>query len=67
MRFVYLVYDECHGLVGVYESEASADRKVIALAEDYDLDTSEAPLDFNSPWRWGWEGCAWWVKEEVLD
>lgn len=66
MRFVYLVYDECHGLVGVYESEASADRKVIALAEDYDLDTSKAPLDFNSPWRWGWEGCTWWVKETVL-
>jgi len=66
MRFVYLVFNS-DGVVGVYGSEASADRKVIALAEDCDIDTSEAPLDFNSPWSWGWSDSAWWHKVVVRD
>ena len=65
MEYVYLVYAECDGLRGIFRSEASADRRVLEIASnEMDIDTSVAPLDYSSPWRWGWDVC-YWRKELV--
>ena len=67
MRYVYLVYSECHGLVCVCGSEASADRKVMAIAVgEMDVDVECTPLSFNSPTCWGWDEC-YWRKEPIYE
>ena len=66
-RYVYIVYDENHGCQGIYGSQASADRAVMNIAfNDYDL-SPETSLDYDDEDSWGWEGIAWWCREEVKD
>ena len=65
MKHVYLVYEECHGLVMVCGSEASADRKVLSLALEIGIDVENTKLDYDSPSAWGWSECHW-IKEVVV-
>ena len=66
MKYVYLVYEECHGLIGIYETQEKATERVIQdILESCPELLNEQP-DFNGPAVWGWEGAAHWEIEEVL-
>ena len=66
-RYVYLVYEDIHGFQGVYGNIKKATERVKDLAFGvYELDP-ETPLDYDDPEHWGWDGTAWWEKEEVRD
>ena len=67
MKYVYLVYEECHGLVMVCGSEMGAINKVNSLALNYGIDIEKTPLDYNSHHHYGWEGAAWCQSEVVYD
>ena len=67
MKYVYLVYEECHGLVMVCGSEMGAINKVNSLALNYSIDPEITPLDCNSHRCYGWEGAAWYHREVVYD
>ena len=67
MMYVYLVYEECHGLVMVCGSEMGAICKVNSIALNYGIDLEKTPLDYNSHHRYGWEGAAWFQREVVYD
>lgn len=74
MKYVYLVYEECHGLVGVYGHEAIAIARIHELAKDadvwdgekYSMFDTDTPYDYLSDDRVGWEGVAWYCREEVI-
>ena len=74
MKYAYLVYKECHGLVGYYGHEAIALSRVHALARDaaiwdgvkYSMFDTNTPYDYLSDDRVGWEGVAWYCREEVI-
>lgn len=59
MKHVYLVYEECHGLVMICGSATSADHQVLSLALEIGIDIENAKLDYNSPNVWGWSECHW--------
>lgn len=64
MDYVYIVYTE-EGLQGCFRSEAGATQRVLELAiNQMDIDTADTPLDFNSPWRWGWDIC--YYRKELV-
>lgn len=67
MKYVYLVYEECHGLVMVCGSEMGAICKVNSLAYNYGIDPETTPLDYNSHHRYGWEGAVYFSREVVMD
>lgn len=67
MKYVYLVYEECHGLVMICGSEVGAICKVNSIALDYGIDPETTPLDYNSHHRYGWEGAVWHQREVVYD
>ena len=65
-RFIYLVYEDWHGYqcaCGTLE-RATEMVKMIAFSGGLPQDT---PIDYDSEERWGWEGVACWVKEEVIE
>ena len=66
-KYVYLVYEECHGLIMVCGSEMGAINKVNAEAMHYGIEPDKTPLDYNSHNCYGWEGAAWFCREVVLD
>ncbi len=65
-RYVYLVYEEWHGFVGVYGHEAIAIGRIHEIAKQVPFDT-DTPYDYFSEERVGWEGIAWYVREEVRE
>ena len=66
MKYVYLVYEECHGLVGTYDTQEKATKRVIQdILESCPEILDEEP-DFNGPVAWGWDGACFWTREEVL-
>jgi hypothetical protein len=67
MKYVYLVYEECHGLVMVCGSEMGAICKVNSLATNYGIDPETTPLDYDSHHHYGWEGAAYFSREVVFD
>ena len=67
MKHVYLIYEECHGLVMVCGSEMGAICKVNSLAPNYGIDPETTPLDYNSHSRYGWEGAVYFSREVVFD
>ena len=67
MTYVYLVYEECHGLVMVCGSEMGAINKVNSLALNYGIDPETTPPDCNSHRCYGWEGAAYFSREVVVD
>lgn len=68
MKHVYLVYEECHGLVMVCGSKIGATNKVNSIAPNYGIDPNKTPLDYDGTLsRYGWDGAAWWQKEVLYD
>lgn len=68
MKYVYLVYDECHGLLHICGNRESADYDVKYIATHwYDLDIEQEPLDYNSEDHYGWEGAVYWQRMEVKE
>lgn len=68
MKYVYLIYDECHGLLHIRGNRESADYDVKYIATHwYDLDTEHEPLDYDSEDSYGWEGIAYWKRMEVKE
>lgn len=47
MKYVYLVYEECHGMVGVFPDEATANAVVKDLATAYDYKIKDPYLDYQ--------------------
>lgn len=66
MRYVYLIYDDWHGLLCVCATPESATKMVKAEALSSGL-PEDTPLDYEDEERWGWEGATWWVREEVIE
>ncbi len=64
--YVYLIYEECHGLVKICRSEASADKEILSLALEIGIDTENTKLDYNSSDSWGWSECHW-ERKKVYD
>ena len=67
MKYVYLVYEECHGLVMVCGSEMGAINKVNSIAPNYGIDLEKTPLDYNSHHCYDWDGAVWFKREVVYD
>ena len=66
MKYVYLVYEECHGLIGVYGTPEDATKCVKQDVLESCPELLNQPLDYNSPRCWGWEGATYWERQEVL-
>jgi hypothetical protein len=47
MKYVYLVYEECHGTIGVFPDEATANAVVKDLATAYGYEAKDPYLDFR--------------------
>ena len=56
MQYVYLIYDDWHGLLRICATPEKATEQVKDEAFSGGL-----PAE-----RWGWEGVACWVREEVI-
>lgn len=68
MKYVYLVYDESHGLLHIRGNRESANYDVKYIATHwYDLDIEHEPLDYDSEDHWGWDGIAYWQRMEVKE
>ena len=66
MKYVYLVYEDCYGLVGIYGTSEDATKCVKQDVLERRPKLLNKPLDYNSQWRWGWKGVAHWEREQVL-
>ena len=66
MKYVYLVYDDWHGLRYICGNPESATKIVKKEAFSGGL-PEDTPLDYEGEVRWGWDGVAWWVREEVIE
>lgn len=66
MEYVYLVYEECHGLIGVYKNPESATERVIQEILEICPELLNEQPDFNGPAVWGWEGACFWEIKEAL-
>ena len=66
MKYVYLIYEDWHGLIGVCATPEKATELVKNDTFDSGL-PKDTPLDWNDEARWGWEGAAWWVRREVIE
>lgn len=66
MKYVYLVYEECHGLIGVCGTPEAATAMVNENAIGWDIDPATEPSDYGD----GTDGYGWdtinWRREEVL-
>ena len=63
-NYVYLVYEDCHGLIGVYGSPEGATERVIAEAKDgFCCECLPAP-DFDDDYYYGWD-VVYWRRVEV--
>lgn len=65
MNYVYLIYDDWHGLLCICATPEKATEQVKKEAFGGGL-PEDTPLDYEGAERWGWEGVAWWVREEVI-
>jgi hypothetical protein len=65
MKYVYLVYEDWHGLIGIYATPEKATEMVKKDAFESGL-PEDTPLDYDDEDSWGWEGATWWKREEVI-
>lgn len=66
MNEVYLVYEDLHGLQGIYGTIFGAEALVKEIAfNQYDL-PKDTPLDYDDGDQWGWDGVAYWKREVVI-
>lgn len=66
MKYVYLIYDDWHGLRYICATPEGATEIVKKEAFSGGL-PENTPLDYESEEKRGWDGVAWWVKEEVIE
>ena len=67
MKYVYLVYEDLNGLQGIYATPSGAEALIREIDfNQYDL-PKDTPLDYDDGDQWGWDGIAWWVREEVIE
>ena len=66
MKYVYLVYDDWHGLLCICATPKKATELVKKDALNSGL-SEDTPLDYDDEDRWGWEGATWWTREEVIE
>lgn len=68
-RYVYVVYDDTHGMQGIYANPEKALAKIWDDMCDYfDMDRCNPyPYNYNSDDRRGWEGAVWYEREEVIE
>jgi hypothetical protein len=65
MKYVYLIWDEIHGLQCVYASKEKATEKIDNIAHNlYNIPEDEEP-EYDSASDYGYEGAAWWQRVEV--
>ena len=66
--YVYIVYDDAHGNVGIYANIEKATARIWDdMCNYFGMDRSNPyPYDYDGESRRGWEGCMWWVREEVI-
>ena len=48
---IYAVHDECHGIIGYYAYESTAQEVCKENAKLYGIDPEVDPLEYD----WGWE------------
>ena len=65
MKYVYLVYEDCHGLIGAYGSSAKATECVERNILDIDPELLNVQPEFDSETAYGWEGACYWEREEI--
>ena len=65
MKYVYLVYDDWHGLQCICATPEKAIELVKAEALNSEL-PEDTPLDYDNETQWGWEGATWWKRKEVI-
>lgn len=65
MKYVYLVYDDWHGLIAICGTPERATQMVKDDAFSSGL-PEDTPLDYDDEERWGWDGATWWAREEVI-
>ena len=66
MKYVYLVYEDWHGLVGIYETSEGATNRVKQEILEGWPELLNQPVEYDSQWCWGWDGAAHWERVEVL-
>ena len=65
MKYVYLVYDDIHGLQCVCADKDKATEKVNNIAFNiYEVPKTDT-LDYDDEEVYGYEGAAWWQRVEV--
>lgn len=64
MKYVYLVYDDWHGLIAICGNPERATQMVKDDAFSSGL-PEDTPLDYDDEECWGWDGATWWVRREV--
>lgn len=65
MKYVYLIYDDWHGLLCICATPEKAKELVKNEAFSGGL-PEDTPLDYDCETRWGWDGVAWYWREEVI-
>lgn len=67
-EYVYIVYDDIHGRLGIYAHEAIAIGRIWdEMCAVYEMDRSDPyPYDYDSDDRRGWDGAVWYEREEVI-
>ena len=67
MSYVYLVWEDIHGLQGIYadKDKATAEVKHIGYGI-YDLPEDE-PFDYNDEDQLGWDGAVYWERVKVIE
>lgn len=65
MKYVYLVYDDIHGLQCVCADKDKATEKVNNIAFNiYEVPKTDT-LDYDDEEAYGYESAAWWQRVEV--
>lgn len=66
--YVYIVYDDAHGNVGIYANAEKATARIWKDMCDYfGMDRNNPyPYDYDGEDRRGWEGAMFWIREEVI-
>ena len=66
MKYVYLVYDDIHGLQYVCADKDKATEKVNNIAFNiYEVPKTDIP-DYDDEEDYGYEGAAMWKRVEVI-
>lgn len=69
MKYVYLVYDDAHGVVGIYATPEKATAKIWDdMCEYFDMDRNNPPpYNYDNEERRGWRCGMWYEREEVIE